>query len=556
MDRLAAIRARQPLLLVHVTALLTLGGGLVNLASLLSPRWAHERIFQEIFPLQFLHVSRLVSLVLGFALVVGSFNVYKRKRRAFYAVLVVAVLSLVFHLAKGRSFEQAIYSGFVILALVVNRNSFTVKSSTPEIQTGVLQLASAFALALAYGVAGFWLLDRRDFGINFTLPDAIATTVRTMLLMQNPELTPHTNHARWFLHSLDLMTTTAVVYSAFALFRPVVYRLSTVPRERHRAGELLREHGRCALDYFKVWPDKSLWVSPSQDAFVAYRVGASYAIALGDPVGSPQAVRAAIGGFLTFCQDNDWGAAFHQTLPDFLPLYREHGLHKLKIGDDAIVDLTHFSLDGKSKKSIRNTINQLEREGMRAVRYDPPLDDALLQRVQVVSDAWLTIPGRRERRFTLGWFDLDYVRSTPLIAVEGPQGEMKAFSNLIPSYCKGEATIDLMRHLPDAPGGTMDFLFVKTFEQCRDQGFTRFDLGMAPMSGFAEKEEATAEERAIHFFFQYLNALFSFRGLRRFKAKFATIWEPRYLVYRNPLVLPAVAIALRSVSELKRDLHE
>jgi phosphatidylglycerol lysyltransferase len=78
---------------------------------------------------------------------------------------------------------------------------------------------------------------------------------------------------------------------------------------------------------------------------------------------------------------------------------------------------------------------------------------------------------------------------------------------------------------------------------------------MAPMTGFGEREQATVEERAIHGLFQQLDFLFSFRGLHHYKAKFATSWEPRYLVYRNVLELPRTAFALRRLSEI-RDENE
>ena len=110
-----------------------------------------------------------------------------------------------------------------------------------------------------------------------------------------------------------------------------------------------------------------------------------------------------------------------------------------------------------------------------------------------------------------------------------------------------------MRRRADAPNGIMDYLFVKLFQYARERGYTRVSLGMAPMTGFQEREEVTLEERAIHGMFQKLNFVFSFRGLHHYKAKFATSWEPRYLVYRNVLELPCIAFALRRVSEINRE---
>jgi phosphatidylglycerol lysyltransferase len=128
---------------------------------------------------------------------------------------------------------------------------------------------------------------------------------------------------------------------------------------------------------------------------------------------------------------------------------------------------------------------------------------------------------------------------------------MLAFVNVIPSFCKGEATIDLMRYRPDAPQGMMDYLFAKLLLANKAEGFSRFNLGMAPLAGFQEREEASVEERAVHTFLQHFNFLFSYQGLRQHKAKFATAWEPRYLVYRNILNLPLLARAIAEVSEFR-----
>ena len=173
--------------------------------------------------------------------------------------------------------------------------------------------------------------------------------------------------------------------------------------------------------------------------------------------------------------------------------------------------------------------------------------------IREVSDEWLQIPGRRERRFALGMFDEAYLNSTPIFTAADAAGRVLAFVNVIPSFRKGETTIDLMRRRTEAPNGIMDYVFVKLFLRNKEQGFERFNLGMAPMAGFHEQEEATPEERAIHAFFQHLNFLFSFKGLLAYKAKFATVWEPRYLIYRNILDLPRVARAIGAVSEIDND---
>lgn len=546
---LPAMRRRSPL--VAAAALATLGSGLVNLWSVAGRRLpSRVALLRSIFPLEFLQLSRVLTLVAGFALVISSINVYKRKRRAYYVVVLLSLLSAVFHLTKGVDYEEALFSVFLLGLVVATRRQFTVRSGPLGWRPTLVRLGLAAVIAAGYGVAGFWLLDRREFGVEFTWRDAVARTVG-VLALRDPGVTPQTRHATWFLDSLELMTATALLYSGYTLFRPALYRLRTLPQERGLATAIVERHGRSSLDYFKTWPDKSFFFSASRRAFLAYRAAGGFVVVLGDPVGPDDEIAAIVAEFAAFCLENDWRLAFYQTLPDFLPLYRRAGLRKFKVGDDAIVDLRAFDLEGRARKSLRSVVRRLEAAGVHPLWHDPPIPDAVLDELRAVSDEWLRIPGRRERQFTLGRFNPDYVRSTPVFTVSGHDGAVLAFANVIRSFRPAEATIDLMRRRTSAPNGIMDYLLVKLFERDRREGYERFNLGMVPMDGFVAQEHASAEERAVHACIQRFTFLFSYKGLKAFKAKFATAWEPRYVVYRRALDLPRLALALARVSEIR-----
>lgn len=531
--------------LVRIVALLTLGSGLLNLYSVTGPSLpARVAALRRYFPFELLLGSRFLTLLTGFALVIASINIWKRKKRAFQVVAVLAGLSIVFHLTKGLDYEEAALSLGLLLALLLTRGQFTVRSSLPEPQWALFRFGLGFAIALVYGVFGFWLLDPRHFGINFTLGDSLFRTLRFLLLAGDPRLVPLTRYGRWFLDSLYLMTVTAFSYGVYSLFRPALYRYNTQPREREAAAEIVERHGRSLLDYHKLWPDKSYFFTPGRECFVSYRVTGSFALALGDPVGPGDSIEPAVRGFRELCEENDWAFAFYQTLPDFLAIYRRCGLKRLKIGDEAIVELSSFTLEGRVRRRMRNKIRQMDAEGFRVRRYEPPISDRTLASMKEVSDDWLAIPGHRERGFTLGTFDFPSLRRTPLFGLENPRGRVLAFVNIVPAHRPGESTADLMRHRHDAPNGAMDYLFVKLFFDSKERGFERFNLGMAPMAGFLDHEQASPAEKAVHVFFQHLDFVFSYRGIREYKGKFASFWEPRYLIYRNPLELPRAAIAL------------
>jgi phosphatidylglycerol lysyltransferase len=544
--------SRKSLLILFVS-LVTFGSGVVSLMSVINASLPerHE-ILRNIFPLEFIHLSRSLTLLIGFALIVSAINIFKRKKRGFQFVLFLSAASVVFHMTKGLDYEEASVSLFLFVLLLFSRRLFTVRSTLPDLRWGAVRFAAAVFIVLFYGIAGFWLLDKKHFGVDFHIGDAIRETVLFLGYIGNTALKPHTRYARWFLDSLYLISSAGVLYSFFALFRPVRYKFRILPLERERAREILERHGRSSLDYFKLWHDKSYFFSPARDAFLAYRVGSDFAVVLGDPSGPETEIAGIVRDFMALCRENDWGLAFHQTLPDFLPVYESLGLKKLKIGDDAVVDLKGFTISGSGGKAFRHTIKKMEEAGLRTALFEPPVTHDVLLQAKAISDAWLDIPGRRERSFTLGAFEPDYVRSTPLFAAVDADGRMAGFVNLIPSYRKGEATIDLMRRKSEAPNGVMDFLFLKLFDHLSKAGYERFNLGMSPMGGFQEGEEPSPEERAIHFFFKRMNFLFSFKGLHAFKAKFAAFWEPRYVVYQNIFDLPRHAVAINSVSELRR----
>lgn len=409
---------------------------------------------------------------------------------------------------------------YPITIIPTSKNSFRVSSrAMPTARELTLRTGVGAFVAAAYSLSSYW------------------------------RIAPRWEH--WFYRSTHLMAATFVIYLFVLLYRPVKYRFRARPNDRARATEVLAQYGRTTQDFFKIWPDKSFFFSDSGRSFVAFGVGNNFAVVLGDPSGPAEEFPGLIQKFSEYCRLNGWGLAFHQATPEVLDIYRQQGFRRLKVGDDAIVDLTAFTLEGKARKDVRTKFNQLEKTGVHVVRYDTPIPSDVLQQLREVSDEWLRIPGRRERGFTLGLFDPDYLRSTTVLAAVDGQNRILAFVNLVPSYKKVETTIDLMRRRTDAPNGIMDYLFGKLFIELKKEGYQRFNMGMVPMAGFQQHETASTAERVIHQFFQRLNFIFSFSGLRAYKAKFASFWEPRYIVYRNITDLPRMALALGKVSTIK-----
>ncbi|HMM42613.1 MAG TPA: flippase-like domain-containing protein [Thermomicrobiales bacterium] len=537
------VSARLPAVFSGLSGLLAV---LSVLAPHLSRRLNHLREYSLTDPTD---LSRHITLIAGFFLIFLSWSLWRRKRIAWIASTILLAITIPTHLMKRHDGIALFASVVALVLLLVERDHFRVRSDLPTIGRGILRFALSLTFAVVYGTLGFFLIDERAFHRDFSPIDAVRETLRQFFTLGSSGLTPHTRYADWFLDSLQFVGVISVVYALFSLIRPVVWRRRTQKHERARAAELISAHGDSSLDFFKTWPDKIIFLSSTGNGVVAYRVALGCAVALGDPVATDAAeFDRVLTEFLDFCDANDWRVAFHQTPETRRDAYHRAGLSMLKVGEEAVVDLTTFCLSGKAMKHLRATVNRFDREGYREVWRDPPLDDSTLARLREVSDEWLTIDGRRERGFTLGRFENAYVRSTPVMAIEDPEGWVAAFANLIPDGVAGEATIDLMRRRRE-PSGSMDVLQVRLFEALRERGYRSFSLGMAPFAEVGGEPEATIAERAVPLFYERFNRFFSYKGLREYKAKFQPRWEPRYIVYASEVQLPLIALALLRVTE-------
>ena len=293
--------------------------------------------------------------------------------------------------------------------------------------------------------------------------------------------------------------------------------------------------------------DKSLLFDPDGKAFIMYGIEGRSWVAMGDPVGRDDRIRQElVWTFRERCERGGGWPVFYQVNPSDLDLYLEVGMSLLKVGEEARVQLEHFNLDGKSKKTLRGTINKLNREGLR-LEIVPTADvPALLPQLKPVSDAWLRDKRVREKGFSLGSFDERYLSRTPM-AVVWQDDKPVAFANMFLSDSMEEASVDLMRQLPDGPAGLMDYLFVELMLWAKGEGYRWFNLGMAPLSGLQSRRQAPLWNRFGALIFGRGERFYNFQGLHRYKDKFDPEWEPRYMAVPGGIALPVVLTNVASL---------
>ncbi|BCL35039.1 phosphatidylglycerol lysyltransferase domain-containing protein [Nostoc sp. MS1] len=525
-------------------AILTAVVGVVNLLSSVTPNlYGRNHWLKEFLPFDIRASGHIFAALTGFILLTLATNLLRRKRVAWILTIGILVISIISHLLKGWDYEESILSGILLVQLILMRHVFTAQSDRPSVAQGVRILIGALLFTLAYGTVGFYLLDGK-FTENFNWGEAVVQTLAMFFTEDNWGLQPKSKFGEFFANSIYIIAASTMTFAVIMLLQPVLSRNAATANEQRKAKEIVQDYGRSSLAALTLLSDKSYYFSPSGRSVIAYVPKGRGAIALGDPIGPIEDRMETIVSFWEFCQRNDWYPAFYQTLPDDLEMYTSLGFRVLKIGEEAIVDLKSFTLQGKAGKNFRPSINRLTKLGYQINFHQPPITNELLQQLKPVSDEWLRMVQGSEKRFSLGWFDEAYLRECEIAVIMNPNGQIDAFTNLLPEYQLNEATIDLMRHRESMENGTMDFLFTSLLQHFKDQGYDSFNFGLSALAGVGEQPESRRLEKVLRYLYEHLNRFYNFQGLHSYKEKFHPRWEGRYLVYPSLTSLPDVVVAL------------
>ncbi|MGF9693043.1 phosphatidylglycerol lysyltransferase domain-containing protein [Rhizobium sp. 0TCS1.26] len=320
-----------------------------------------------------------------------------------------------------------------------------------------------------------------------------------------------------------------LITGAFAgrrLMRPMLRRRPK-PEELARACQIVEAQTQASAGLVRLG-DKQVLFSDSGDAFIMYACKGRSCIALFDPVGPRHAWQDLVVKFMGHARQSGYRPVFYQVSPDFLPIAAETGLRPYKLGEQATVDLTGFDMRGGDWLKLRRSINRAERDGLQFELIAQDRVPAHMAELRQVSDAWLAAHNAAEKGFSLGTFRPDYVASGS-VAVIRIDGRIAAFASLLTGGGKGEAFIDLMRHVPSTHRGMMDLLFVRIMEHLKADGFGVLNLGMAPLAGLATHRRAPLWNRIGRHIFETGERYYNFKGVRAFKSKFDPDWQPRYM---------------------------
>jgi lysylphosphatidylglycerol synthetase-like protein (DUF2156 family) len=490
------------------------GVGLVAIVSALTPELARRSdVVGGLLPAGVPEAARIVTLAFGVGLVWLSRSLAARRRRAWQlAVAVVAGLT-VSHLAKGLDVEEAAV-GLVLLAALVRYGSrFDVPGDRASLRP-LLATVALLATALA------WFGYATVHGTSF--PDRLTDLLGAASLL--------------------------LAYAALYLWlRPLSERVRQSVEEHRAAQRIVEAYGRDSLAFFTLRRDKSYLFSPSRRAFLAYRVVNGTALVSGDPVGDESELDALLGELRRLARARGWRIAVLGAGAGQLARYRALGMRTLKLGDEAVVRVPEFSLEGRPIRKVRQSVSRLTRAGYR-LRIVPvgDVDSLLRTRLDAVSAEWRG--SQPERGFSMAMDEL-YAPHTLLAIAEDERGEIGGFLHLVPSPAAGGYSLSTMRRRTQTPNGLMEFLVVQTVVWAREHGVSELSLNFCAFTDVLDSEgggwRSVARPALLG-----ADRFFQLERLRVFNKKFSPEWRPRYLCIERLGDLPLVALAYLRVEQL------
>jgi lysyl-tRNA synthetase class 2 len=529
-----------------VLAALVAAAGVLDIASAATPELVERvQLLEHVAPNFVPGLASALIVPTGLTLILLARGLKRRRRRAWQLTVVFVLAAAVLHILKGLDYEEAAVSLALTLALIARRHDFE-RGGDPAARGQILLRAVAYAAAIfAYGAAALWI-NRIEVDRPYTLGFALRETA-TALAGIHARGSQHLTgpFGEWFPLSVLLLGITGVLWLVASWLAPWRYRLHHREHEHDRARTLVREHGADTLAPFVLRSDKSYFFTPDERAFLAYKVIAGVAVVSGDPIGEPDAAVELLAAFTRFAHERDWRIAILGAGERYLDLYNRNGMRALYHGDEGVIEVAAFSLEGRAVRKVRQSVHRLERAGYTAsFLHSAEVDEELRAKVETVAAEWRG--SQPQKGFTMEFDSLFDVGGRDALFAIGrdASGSVAGFFHLAVTHAGRALSLSSMPRRKTTPNGFNEWLVCETVAWAREHGFERLSLNFSPFAAvMAPNGDLSTSQKLQRTVLSQLKGTFQLDNLQAFNRKFFPRWQKRYVVFESLTDLPRIGLA-------------
>jgi lysyl-tRNA synthetase class 2 len=527
-------RGRTPRL---AAALATLAG-LLNLVSAVLPaERARLRALDQLVPGAVSRGATVATAAAGIGLLLLAGGLRRRQRLAWLATVTLLACSAVLHLTKGLDVEEALVEAFLAGLLAGKGRRFGARPGPLGRHVALGPAAIVLLATAGYGTLGL-LANRDDVPGPLTVA-RVAAEVGRMAVGLGTDLPLDGRFGRMFPASVAAVFLAGALLAAARALAPALVRHAPDPG---LAGAVAASGD--SLAYFALREDR-LTVRAGR-ALVSWAPVGIVALAAGDPLGPAEAWPAAAAAFLAEADAQGRIPAVLGCGAAAATAWRAAGLATIYLGDEAVLHLDTFTLEGRAVRIARQSWHRARRAGLVAsIHRTGDLDAEAAAALRALAARWRG--GAAERGFSMALGRLLDPRDGAALVVVGRDaaGRPLGFLHLV-AWGGDGASLDAMRRERDAPAILNDFLVVEAARRLPALGVRRLSLNFAFLrvllaAGVAA--DAPARLRAARWALCRLSRRFQVESLYRFNRKFDPDWQPRYLAIRALEELPQVALA-------------
>jgi lysyl-tRNA synthetase, class II len=351
-------------------------------------------------------------------------------------------------------------------------------------------------------------------------------------------------HARGLLaHPVVWSLLIAAPLLACSSLRPWSSEGPADASDRRRARAIVERHGADTLAPFALRRDKRYFFSRDGSSLIAYRVVAGVALVSGHPIGPVGLADELLDDFTAFAHVRGWRVAALGVGAGELDGWLARGFRAHYTGEEAIVRVGDFSLEGRAIRKVRQSVARLERAGYRcAILRTSEIGAGLAADLGAIADGWRGAAG--ETGYSMAFDGATVDRGRDDVYAIGFDGEGRPRGFLHLGRAAGALSLSSMRRDRTTPNGLNEFLIVRVIEWAQANGIARVSLTFAAFAavlGAGDRADGiTSIERLA---IRSVSGRFQLERLRAFADKFGPDWHPRYAVYRDPLALPRITLA-------------
>src|SRR5439155_13147786 len=301
---------------------------------------------------------------------------------------------------------------------------------------------------------------------------------------------------------------------------------------------------------FVLRRDKRYVFSQDRKAAIAFRYLHGVGLAAGDPVGDPASFGAVIGEFLRLSERMGWRPAVVGSRDECLATYADQGLRSIYIGDEAVIDVPAFSLEGRAIRNGRQSVNHARRAGVTTEMVrEGDLDVRLRRQLLKISAAQRHDAPEYGFSMALGEHFSGRYPECFVIVARDATGDPIGFQRYVPCRSGKALSLDSMRRRPGTTGGVNELMIVDAVAWAKAREIEALSLNFSAFRTLLDSDAELERMQSIAAWtIRRFEGKFGVQldSLRRFNAKFLPRWVPRYVIYRSPADIPAIGLAAYS----------